>query len=160
MKNVLLSIALSTAFASSAFAQDTVKQTSLGTAAAVELANAAVAACSAEGYNVAAAVTDRAGILLALVRAENAGAHTANAATAKAYTSASSRNPTSGMAETVSKTPQLPVSSTFRASWSWQEAFRSRSEKTPSVQSALVARPAVNSMRLALRRRSRNLLTG
>lgn len=105
MKNVLLSIALSTAFASSAFAQDTIKQTSLGTAAAVELANAAVAACSAEGYNVAAAVTDRAGILLALVRAENAGAHTANAATAKAYTSASSRNPTSGMAETVSKNP-------------------------------------------------------
>jgi len=105
MKNVLLSIALAAAFAAPALAENTVKQTSLGTALAVDLAQAAVTACTADGYNVAAAVTDRSGILLALVRAENAGAHTANAATAKAYTSASSRNPTSGMAETVQKNP-------------------------------------------------------
>ncbi len=105
MKNVLLSIAFVAAFAAPALAEDTVKQTSLGTALAVDLATAGVAACSADGYNVAVAVTDRAGILLALVRAENAGAHTANAAIAKAYTSASSRNPTSGMAETVTKNP-------------------------------------------------------
>jgi uncharacterized protein GlcG (DUF336 family) len=105
MKTTLLSIALAAALAAPAFADDSVKQTSLGTALAVDLAEAAVKACSADGYNVAAAVTDRSGILLALVRAENAGAHTANAATAKAYTSASSRNPTSGMAETVQKNP-------------------------------------------------------
>ena len=105
MKSALISLALATAFAAPAFAENTVKQTSLGTTLAVELAQAAVTACTADGYNVAAAVTDRAGILLALVRAENAGAHTANAATAKAYTSASSRNPTSGMAETIQKNP-------------------------------------------------------
>ncbi|MBB6485882.1 GlcG/HbpS family heme-binding protein [Rhizobium lusitanum] len=105
MKKVLLSLALATAVAAPAFADNTVKQTSLGTAFAVDLAQAAVSACAADGYNVAAAVTDRSGILLALVRAENAGAHTANAATAKAYTSASSRNPTSGMVETVQKNP-------------------------------------------------------
>jgi len=105
MKNVLISIALTAAFSAPAFADNTVKQTSLGTALAVDLAQAAVTACAADGYNVAAAVTDRSGILLALVRAENAGAHTPNAASAKAYTSASSRNPTSGMAETVQKNP-------------------------------------------------------
>lgn len=93
------------AFAAPALAKDKVELPSLGTQLAVDLAQATVEACAADGYNVAAAVTDRSGILLALVRAENAGAHTANAATAKAYTSASSRNPTSGMAETVQKNP-------------------------------------------------------
>lgn len=51
----------------------------------------------------AAAVTDRPGVLLALVRAENAGIHATNAA--KAFTSASPRNPTSGMAQTVQENP-------------------------------------------------------
>ncbi len=105
MKTALLSLALATSFTTSALAQDVVQQTSLGTPLAVELAQAAVAACSADGYNVAAAVTDRSGVLLALVRAENAGAHTANASTAKAFTSASSRTPTSAMAENVAKNP-------------------------------------------------------
>jgi uncharacterized protein GlcG (DUF336 family) len=103
MKTALLSLALATSFTTSALAQDVVQQTSLDTPLAVELAQAAVAACSTEGYNVAAAVTDRAGVLLALVRADNAGAHTANASTAKAFTSASSRTPTSAMAENVAK---------------------------------------------------------
>jgi uncharacterized protein GlcG (DUF336 family) len=103
MKTVLLSLALTTSFTVSALAQDVVQQTSLSTSLAVELAQAAVSACSTEGYNVAAAVTDRSGVLLAFVRAENAGAHTANASTAKAFTSASSRTPTSTMAENVAK---------------------------------------------------------
>jgi uncharacterized protein GlcG (DUF336 family) len=103
MKTVLLSLALTTSFTVSALAQDVVQQTSLSTSLAVELAQAAVSACSTEGYNVAAAVTDRSGVLLAFVRAENAGAHTANASTAKAFTSASSRTPTSIMAENVAK---------------------------------------------------------
>jgi len=103
MKTALLSLALATSFTTSALAQDVVQQTSLGMPLAVELAQAAVAACSTEGYNVAAAVTDRVGVLLALVRADNAGAHTANASTAKAFTSASSRMPTSAMAENVAK---------------------------------------------------------
>lgn len=103
MKTALLSLALATSFTTSALAQDVVQQTSLGTPLAVELAQTAVAACSADGYNVSAAVTDRSGVLLALVRSENAGTHTANASTAKAFTSASSRTPTSTMAENVAK---------------------------------------------------------
>ncbi len=104
MKQTVLAAAIAL-IAAPALAEDTVALPSLGTGLAVDLAQAAVVACAADGYNVAAAVTDRSGILLALVRAENAGAHTANAATAKAYTSASSRNPTSGMAKTVSENP-------------------------------------------------------
>ncbi len=104
MKHFLLPM-LGTLCAIPAFADDLVTQQSLGTALAVDLAQDAVAACAADNYNVAAAVTDRSGVLLALVRAENAGAHAANAATAKAFTSASSRNPTSGMAQTVQENP-------------------------------------------------------
>lgn len=83
--------------ASPAMAQDVVSQQSLGTALAVDLAQDAVAACTADGYSVAAAVTDSSGLLLALIRADTAGAHTPDAATAKAYTSASTRFPTGAM---------------------------------------------------------------
>ncbi|WP_457579712.1 GlcG/HbpS family heme-binding protein [Ensifer canadensis] len=72
---------------------------------AVEIATDAVQACAADKYNVTAAVVDRAGVLRALVRADNAGPHTVEAARAKAFTSASSRTPTSKMAENVAKNP-------------------------------------------------------
>ena len=104
MKNIVLASAFAL-LAVPAFAADQVALPSLGTQLALDLAQGAVEACAADGYNVAAAVTDRSGILLALIRAENAGAHTADAATAKAYTSAASRNPTSGMAKTVQENP-------------------------------------------------------
>ncbi len=103
MKTALLSIVITGALAAPALAQDVVQQSSLGTALSVELAQSAVAACATDGYNVSAAVTDRSGVLLALVRNDNAGAHTANASTAKAFTSASSRTPTSVMADNVAK---------------------------------------------------------
>ena len=72
---------------------------------AVEIASNAVQACASDKYNVTAAVVDRAGVLRALVRADNAGPHSVEAARAKAYTSASSRTPTSKMAETVANNP-------------------------------------------------------
>ena len=59
-----------------------------------QLAAASVASCLAGGYNVTAAVVDRAGQLRALHRADNAGPHTIAAAQAKAFTSASARNNT------------------------------------------------------------------
>lgn len=105
MKHVLLSTAFIAAFAAPAFAQDTVSQKSIATALAVEIAQAAVDACSADNYNVTASVVDRAGVPLALVRAEAAGTHTASAASAKAFTSSSARNPTSNMADAVRNNP-------------------------------------------------------
>ena len=75
----------------------------------LELANpiaaATVASCSAAGYNVAAAVVDRAGSLRALQRADNAGPHTLSSSQAKAYTSASAKNTTLAMMEGAQKNP-------------------------------------------------------
>ncbi|MEB2847998.1 heme-binding protein [Rhizobiales bacterium RZME27] len=105
MKTLLIALAASALVTAPSFAKDTVQQTSLATTLAVDIAQAAVSACTGDGYNVSAAVTDRSGVLLALVRSENAGAHTANASTQKAFTSASSRNPTSAMADNVAKNP-------------------------------------------------------
>lgn len=70
-----------------------------------QLAAATVSACAANGYNVTAAVVDRAGTLRAFQRADNAGPHTVAAAQAKAYTSASARNATTAILENVQKNP-------------------------------------------------------
>jgi uncharacterized protein GlcG (DUF336 family) len=70
-----------------------------------QLAAATVASCLAGGYNVTAAVVDRAGQLRALHRADNAGPHTLDSARAKAYTSASARNNTLAMMEGAQKNP-------------------------------------------------------
>lgn len=69
------------------------------------IATAAVAACSAKGYAVAATVVDRAGIVRALQRADNAGPHTLAASQQKAFTSASARNTTLAMMEAAQKNP-------------------------------------------------------
>lgn len=70
-----------------------------------QLAAATVASCTAGGYNVTAAVVDRAGQLRALHRADNAGPHTIGAAQAKAFTSASAKNNTLAMMEGAQKNP-------------------------------------------------------
>jgi len=70
-----------------------------------QIAAAAVAACTANGYAVAAAVVDRAGSLRALQRADNAGPHTLSSSQAKAYTSASAKNTTLAMMEGAQKNP-------------------------------------------------------
>ena len=64
-----------------------------------------MAACAANNYNVTAAVVDRAGVLRALQRADNAGPHTIEASRLKAYTSASARNTTLAMMEAAQKNP-------------------------------------------------------
>ncbi|MGO1163282.1 heme-binding protein [Brucella sp. C7-11G] len=59
----------------------------------MELANTivreAVAACFAEGYNVSTAVVGRAGVLRALLHADNTGLCTPKAVRQKAYISSS-----------------------------------------------------------------------
>lgn len=70
-----------------------------------QIAAATVASCSASGYNVSAAVVDRAGGLRALQRADNAGPHTPASAQAKAYTAASAKNTTQAMMEGSQKNP-------------------------------------------------------
>jgi len=74
---------------------------SLPLAQATELAQAAVQACSAKNYQVAATVVDRGGNVLAMLRSDLSGPHTAEASRRKAYTSLSMRAPTSAIANTV-----------------------------------------------------------
>lgn len=100
---VLALVALAAAGAAQAQAVRSERNMSL------ELANrvaaATVAACQANGHAVTAAVVDRAGGVRALLRADTAGAHTVEAATAKAWTSASAKNTTLAMMEAAQKNP-------------------------------------------------------
>ena len=70
-----------------------------------QIAAAAVAACQANGYAVAATVVDRAGGVRAVQRADNAGPHTLASSERKAWTSASAKNPTLAMMEGAQKNP-------------------------------------------------------
>ncbi|MDM0006555.1 heme-binding protein [Variovorax sp. J22G73] len=89
--------------ASAASAVRTEKNMSL--ALANQIAAEAVAACAANGYNVAATVVDRAGTVRAVQRADNAGPHTLASSERKAWTSASSKAPTQAMMEGSQKNP-------------------------------------------------------
>lgn len=107
LRNIALgTLTLAAAMAGTSTASAATASTrSIASTTAVQLAQQSVAACSAEGYNVSASVVDRSGVLLAMVRADGAGPHTAEASRAKAFTSASSRNPTSGIAKAIQSNP-------------------------------------------------------
>jgi len=70
-----------------------------------QIAAASVAACTANGYAVAATVVDRQGTVRAVQRADNAGPHTLGASLQKAFTSASAKNNTLAMMEGAQKNP-------------------------------------------------------
>jgi uncharacterized protein GlcG (DUF336 family) len=99
----LLALILAAATAAQAQAVRSERNVSLDLAA--QIAAGTVTACQAGGYAVTAAVVDRAGGLRALHRADNAGAHTVEAAQAKAWTSASAKNTTLAMMESAQKNP-------------------------------------------------------
>ncbi|MFI8611042.1 heme-binding protein [Pseudomonas sp. NPDC077649] len=81
------------------------QERNLSSADAQQLAAATVAACQAKGYNVSAAVVDRAGLLKAFTRADNAGPHTIEASRAKAFTAASAKTPALAIMENAQKHP-------------------------------------------------------
>jgi uncharacterized protein GlcG (DUF336 family) len=62
--------------------------------AALKAAQAALAKCRAQGYQVAVAVVDRGGITQVVLRDRLAGPHTLDLATNKAWTAVSFRTPT------------------------------------------------------------------
>jgi uncharacterized protein GlcG (DUF336 family) len=66
---------------------------------ALKAAQAALARCRANGYQVAVAVTDRMGVVQVVLRDRFAGPHTPDMASAKAYTAASFRTNTTELAE-------------------------------------------------------------
>ena len=86
--------------AGTAVAQEGVFETrSLKPETALVAARAAMESCREQGYQVAVAVVDRAGLLQVLLRDRFAGAHTVEVATNKAWTAASFRTPTTALAD-------------------------------------------------------------
>jgi len=100
-----LSVAALLVTASVANAQAVRTEKNISLELANQIAAASVAACSAKGYNVTATVVDRAGLIRAVQRADNAGPHTIAASQQKAFTSASARNNTLAMMEAAQKNP-------------------------------------------------------
>ncbi len=70
-------------------------------------ASAALEACSKDGYTVSVAVVDGAGVQKVLLRAEGAGPHTIGSSGGKAYTAASMKRATLGLADFVGTRPDL-----------------------------------------------------
>ncbi len=100
---VILAIGLSLAGTAGAQAVRTERNISLDLAN--QVASATVAACAAGGYSVTATVVDRAGVIRAVQRADNAGPHSLGSAQQKAWTAASTKNTTMALMEAAQKNP-------------------------------------------------------
>jgi uncharacterized protein GlcG (DUF336 family) len=97
------------AVALSANAQDgTFQSKSLTPEAALTAARAALEACRKQGYQVAVAIVDRAGITQVLLRDRFAGPHTVDVAANKAWTAVSFRTSTTALA--IETQPGRPMS--------------------------------------------------
>ncbi len=73
---------------------------------AVEAANAALAACAADGHSVSVAIVARDGATKVHLKADNSGPHTVRSAQGKAFTSASMGRDTAGLAQFIGENPQ------------------------------------------------------
>ena len=74
---------------------------------ATEAAQAALAACEKDGYHVSVAVTDRSGLVRILIRGDQAGPHTLDSSSRKAYTSTSLGRPTGELAKMIAGNPAV-----------------------------------------------------
>jgi len=97
VKRVALLLGLAVGGAHAADATFSVKLLTPETA--LKAAQAALKSCRDRGFQVTVAVVDRMGVVQVLLRDRFAGPHTADMATAKAYTAASFRTNTSELAE-------------------------------------------------------------
>lgn len=104
MRNFIKLSALALSFlAAAASAQGVRTEKNMSLDLANQIAAAAVAACTANGYAVGVTVVDRAGTVRAVQRTDNAGPHTLAASLQKAFTSASAKNTTQAMMEGAQK---------------------------------------------------------
>jgi uncharacterized protein GlcG (DUF336 family) len=89
-----------------AFAQGLLTTHRVSAELALEAVGAAVAQCKSQGYAESAVVVDASGARQAVLRGDNAGVHTIDSATSKAYTSASFKAPSAAAAERLLANPQ------------------------------------------------------
>lgn len=83
---ILAAVGIAAMLGERVVAQGVVMQRNLSLAMAKTMAEAALAECKSKGYNTSAAVVDRAGHVLVIMRDEQATAQTAEMARRKAYT--------------------------------------------------------------------------
>lgn len=92
MKKLMIVAALAAGSLSLAAQADTLSQKNLSLAQANALATSAIQACTAKNYQVTVTVVDRAGVVKAVQRTDNAGPHTVKASEMKAWTALSAKN--------------------------------------------------------------------
>ena len=106
MKTLLLGSTLLCLLASPAHAQLR-KVDELSLAAANKLADAAMAACQAQGRHIAVTVLDRGGNVVTVQRADGVGPHNTQASRRKAYTALSTKNDTQALAVAARGNPDM-----------------------------------------------------
>ncbi|TDN59638.1 GlcG/HbpS family heme-binding protein [Scandinavium goeteborgense] len=92
MKKLIISAALMAGLASAAVQAESLSQKSISLTQANSLAQEAISACSAKNYQVTVTVVDRAGVVKAVQRTDNAGPHTVKASEMKAFTALTMKN--------------------------------------------------------------------
>ncbi|MFW7205622.1 GlcG/HbpS family heme-binding protein [Enterobacter sp. BNK-13] len=92
MKKIMMVAVLAAGSLSLAAQADTLNQKNLSLAQANALATSAIQACTAKNYQVTVTVVDRAGVVKAVQRTDNAGPHTVEASEMKAWTALSAKN--------------------------------------------------------------------
>lgn len=101
-----LAFSVSSAFAADApWPEQPLQHAEVSLALAKQLLDGALTACHARGRNAVAAVVDRGGNLVALLRDDHVGPHNTSAAQRKAYTALSTRTATRLLAERARNDP-------------------------------------------------------
>jgi uncharacterized protein GlcG (DUF336 family) len=90
-----------------AVADELPKESVLPLGVANKAIQAALESCKKDGYRVSVSVVDRSGVLRAMGRSDGAGSHTVDSSRKKAYTAASTRRPTTELADLIMKVPTL-----------------------------------------------------
>ena len=90
-----------------ALAEELPKESVLPLGVANKAIQAALESCKKDGYRVSVSVVDRSGVLRAMGRSDGAGSHTVDSSRKKAYTAASTRRPTTELADLIMKVPTV-----------------------------------------------------
>jgi uncharacterized protein GlcG (DUF336 family) len=105
--NAALTIGITTALSGALAAQGVVMQRNLSLGMAKTIAEATIAACKTKGFSTSAAVVDRAGQVMVILRDEQASAQTVEMARRKAYTARMFRTSTAEFQKRTASDPTL-----------------------------------------------------
>lgn len=92
MNKLIITAALLAGFATTAAQAESLSQKNISLAQANSLAQEAIKSCTANNYQITVTVVDRAGVVKAVQRTDNAGPHTVKASEMKAFTALSMKN--------------------------------------------------------------------